>query len=226
MKKLWEWCKRIMWIGIAVGLLVVLITGAINLFVVLSVSPYVLTAEEAAVLDADCVLVLGSRVLSDTHLSKLLEDRMLAGVALYESGAGRKLLCSGDHGRKQYDEVNAMRLYAQDAGVPEDDIFLDHAGFNTYDSMYRARDVFDVKTVVIVTQSFHMSRSLFAARSLGLEAYGVVAQPVLSKGSVYNDAREYLARVKDFFQCLIKPPPKYLGPVIPIGGSGTATFDR
>ncbi|MBS7361873.1 MAG: YdcF family protein, partial [Oscillospiraceae bacterium] len=127
-----------------IKILVVLICGllavaaltpcVINAFVVFSADRYIISQEEAAMLDADCILVLGARVNSDGTLSHMLEDRMSCGVSLYKSGAGRKVLASGDHGQTEYDEVNSMKQYAVDNGVPADDVFLDHAGFSTYES--------------------------------------------------------------------------------------------
>ncbi len=198
----------------------------INVIVIKSADRYILSAEEAAGLDADCVLVLGAKVYSDGRLSHMLEDRMSFGVDLYKSGAGRKILASGDHGQTEYDEVNSMKQYAVDNGVPAGDVFLDHAGFSTYESMYRARDVFQVKKVVIVTQGYHLYRAVYNARALGLEAYGVASDPRTYVKEVYNNVREFLARVKDFGMCIIQPEPTYLGEAIPISGSAQASDDR
>lgn len=216
------------WICIILCLCLVLasIPFILNLIVINSAKKYILTEEDAAGLNTDCVLVLGAKVLSDDVLSHMLEDRMSYGVAMYNSGAGKKLLLSGDHGRDGYDEVNAMKLYALDKGIETDDVFMDHAGFSTYESMYRARDVFEVKSVVIITQKYHLYRAIYIARSLGLEAYGVASDPRRYGTEAYNNIREFLARVKDFGKCIIEPEPTYLGEVIPISGSGTATDDR
>ncbi len=135
---------------------------------------------------------------------------MATGYELYANGKAQRILVSGDHGRKEYDEVNAMKRYLQDKGVPGSHIFMDHAGFNTYDSIYRARDIFLVKKVIIVTQEYHLKRAVFIARKLGLEAYGVAAArrnygPVMLK----YELREMMARNKDFLNILlIKPEPK------------------
>lgn len=105
---------------------------------------------------------------------------------------------SGDHGQEDYDEVNAMKKYAVEKGVAADDVFMDHAGFSTYETMYRARDVFQAKKVIIVTQKYHLYRAVYIARALGLEAYGIASDPRPYSSVVYNNAREFLARVKDF----------------------------
>ena len=132
--------------------LAVLTPCAINAAVMISASKYIISADEAAGRETDCVLVLGARVNSNGTLSHMLEDRMSTGVDLYQAGAGKKILASGDHGRDPYDEVNHMKQYAVGRGVDPDDVFLDHAGFSTYESMYRARDVFEVKSTIVVTQ--------------------------------------------------------------------------
>jgi SanA protein len=173
------------------------------------------------------VLVLGSQARG-TRLSRVLEDRVVAGIDLIEAGAGRKLLLSGDHGERYYDEVNAMRLYVltHAPGIAEEDIFMDHAGFNTYDSMYRARDVFEVRDVIIVTQQFHVSRAVYIARSLGLDAvaYAQNQEKFGFRTRMSWEAREYLARVKAFVYIVFKPKPRYLGDKIPIRGDGRKTW--
>ena len=174
------------------------------------------------------VLVLGSMTYGTT-LSHVLHDRVVGGIRLVESGKGKKLLLSGDHGQVRYDEVNAMRLFVLEnaPSIPKEDIFMDHAGFNTWDSMYRARDVFEVKDLVIVTQEFHIARAVCIARSLGLDAVGyAVNQARFSKRSLtYWGVREYFARVKAFLFMIVKPKPRYLGDKIPISGDGQLTWD-
>ncbi len=170
-------------------------------------------------------LILGAKVYADGALSPMLEDRVLTGLELYRRGKVHKLLLSGDHGQKQYDEVNAMRDYLLHKGVPARDIFMDHAGFNTYSSMYRARDVFLVKDVVIVTQKFHLTRAVYIANSLQLRAVGVIAdrRMYLKASQLKSDVREVLARVKAVADVTLQAKPKYLGPVIPITGDGRET---
>ena len=199
----------------------------INAAVVLTARPHILTEEEACKLDADCILVLGSSVYGNT-LAPTVENRVLTGLALYEGGASDRLLMSGDHGKKDYDEVNSMKQYCVDKGVEPNVIFLDHAGFSTYDSMYRARDIFGVRKVIIVTQGYHLYRAVYIARALGLEAYGVAADgPDHSfLSDLRNQVRESLARVKDFVICIIEPEPTYLGEAIPISGSAELSDDK
>ncbi len=173
---------------------------------------------------AQCAIVLGARVYGDGTPAPMLADRLETGVRLYELGKVDKLLLSGDHGQTEYDEVNVMLRYVLERGVPDEDVFTDHAGFDTYDTMYRARDVFQVTTALIVTQEFHLARAVYTARALGLEATGVAAdiQPYANESK--NAAREKLARVKAILQLHIThPEPTYLGPAIPIEGDGRAT---
>lgn len=192
----------------------------------LSSGKRILTQEEAAKLEGvDCILVLGCLVHDSGRPSDMLADRLRRGVALYEAGAAPKLLMSGDHGRKDYDEVDAMKRYAFEAGIPSEDIFMDHAGFSTYESLYRARDVFQAKTVLIVTQDYHLYRAIHIAKRLGLEAWGVGADYHTYWGQSAREVREVLARVKDWAICIFKPLPTYLGDPIPITGSGELTHD-
>lgn len=198
----------------------------INLWVTGSVSDRILTEKEtAAVQDVDCVVVLGCQVRADGTPSHMLEDRLKRSVALYELGAAPKLLMSGDHGTQQYNEVDAMKQYAVDAGIPSADVFMDHAGFSTYETMSRAIHVFEADKIIIVTQKYHLYRALYVARAMGIEAYGVPADYRQYSGQFGRDVREVLARVKDFGLAIFKPDPTYLGDAIPISGSGELTHD-
>lgn len=183
-----------------------------------------LTVEEVTKMeDVDCIIVLGCRVYDNGSLSPLLRDRVLRALELYEKGAAPKLLMSGDHSRPDYDEVGAMKKYAVQNGVPSEDVFLDHAGFSTYETVYRAKEIFQAQKVIIVTQEYHLCRALYIAEKLGLEAYGVPADLNRYAGQLGRDAREILARCKDFVMCLFKPAPTYLGEAIPVDGNGDLT---
>jgi len=210
--------------AIAVLLLAALLLPlGISAYMCQSVQNRILTPELAANMDADAILVLGARVRDNGQPSGILKDRIITGVNLYESGASDRLLMSGDHGQDEYDEVNAMKDYAIEQGVAAHVIFMDHAGFSTYESLYRARDIFQIKTVVIVSQQYHLYRALYVARALGLEAYGVSADLGDYAGMPRFEAREILARMKDFIYTIFQPLPTYLGDVIPITGDGSAT---
>jgi len=177
---------------------------------------------------ADAVLILGAYVFPDGTLSDMLSDRVSVGYELYANDKVPKIIVSGDHGRKDYDEVNTIKSYLKSKGVAGQDIFMDHAGFSTYESMYRARDIFQVQKVVIVTQGYHLLRAVFIARELGLEAYGVIADKH-DYGQVMAayGIREMAARNKDFWLAkVIKPQPTFLGEAIPVFGDGRATDDK
>lgn len=201
---------------------------SVNAYVKSSSSDYILSVDNASLLDdVDCVLVLGAKVDGDT-LSHMLEDRVKTGINLYENGAAPKILMSGDHGREEYDEVNAMKDYAVNSGVPSEDIFMDHAGFSTYESMYRARDIFCAEKIIIISQEYHLYRAVYIARYLGLDAYGVDSQlrPYATDTNIYNTVREFLARNKDFLYVRFNPKPTYLGETVPISGNGDITNDK
>ena len=155
----------------------------------------------------------------------MLEDRLLEGIKLYQNNVSDKIIMSGDHGRKAYDEVNIMKKFAIEKGIPSEDIFMDHAGFSTYESIYRAKEILQAKKIVIVTQKYHLYRALYIANKLGLEAYGVGADPRQYTGATNREIREILARDKDFIKCIFKPKPKYLGDIIPVSGNGDVTND-
>lgn len=218
MKRLFAWILGIVFLG---GLLVL---GA-NLLVTLSMSDFTLQTEELKSMDADCVIVLGAKVHGET-LSSALKSRMDAALMVLNVSGAKKLLLSGDHGQTGYDEVNAMKQYAEEQGVAKEDIFLDHAGFSTYESMYRARDVFGVGKAIVVTQDFHLPRALYIARSLGIQAYGFASEDVEYASLLLNKAREVFARAKDVAVCIFKPLPTYLGSAIPISGTGIVTHDK
>ena len=194
-----------------------------DIIVVSSAKDRIITADEAAELEnTDCVLVLGAGV-RDGSPTPMLRDRLITGISLYKSGAAPKIIMSGDHGREDYDEVNVMKSYAVENGVPDSDVFMDHAGFSTYDSIYRAKAVFEADSIIIVTQKYHLYRALYIAERLGVNAVGVSADLDDYSGQLKRDLREIAARDKDFFSCLFKPEPKYLGEKIPVSGDGNIT---
>ncbi len=199
----------------------------INAHVKNSTKDRILNTQEAAALeDVDCILVLGCGVLSNGQPSAMLRDRLLRGIELYEEKAAPKIIMSGDHGRKDYDEVNTMKQYAIDAGIPSEDIFMDHAGFSTYESMYRARDIFKADKILIVSQEYHLYRGIYIAQELGIEAYGVSSDYHTYAGQTARDVREVLARCKDFATGIFQPKPTFLGEAIPVNGDGNLTNDK
>ena len=140
--------KCLLWLLI-LGVLAAAIPLGINLWVVKSTASRILTPEKAAALcDVDCILVLGCGVYADGTPTAMLADRLQQGIALYDAGASGKLLMSGDHGQTDYDEVNAMRNYALAHNIPSSDVFMDHAGFSTYETVYRAKEIFEADKVL------------------------------------------------------------------------------
>lgn len=163
-------------------------------------------------------IVLGASVYSDGSLSPVLEERAQKALELYRIGVVSKILVSGDNMAVTYNEVMPIRKYLLDNGVAEEDVFADFAGFNTYDSMYRAREIFGAEDILVVTQSFHLPRAVYTARHLGLNAYGV---PADGQGYHFgNNIREIGATVKTFYEIETGAKPAFLGPKIPIDGDG------
>ena len=186
----------------------------------------IITPEDVTELkDVDCIIVLGCQVKDNGNPSDMLADRLTRGIELYKQGAAPKIIMSGDHGQKEYDEVNTMKQVAIDADVPSNDIFMDHAGFSTYESVYRAKEIFEADKIIIVSQEYHLYRALYIAKQLGIEAYGVNSDYHTYWGQSNREAREILARCKDFVKTIFKPEPTYLGETIPVSGDGNITND-
>lgn len=226
-KRIPKWLRTTICVVLIFGILGVSAVGGINAWVKLTVDSRILTQQSAAELEnVDCIIVLGCGVSASGNPSPMLEDRLKRAIALYEDGASLKLLMSGDHGRENYNEVAVMKRYAVDRGVPSVAVFMDHAGFSTYETMYRAKEIFCAQRVIIVTQQYHLYRALYIAKSLGMDAYGVSGDYRTYGGQMFRDIREILARVKDFGTSILKPDPTYLGKVIPISGSGELTNDE
>lgn len=218
--------KKIVFVLSVILLVLVLVILGINGYIKGSTKNQIISVEESSKLeDIDCIIILGAGIWGDKP-SPMLEDRLLQGIELYNNNVSTKIIMSGDHGREEYDEVNIMKEFAIEKGVPSENIFMDHAGFSTYESIYRAKEIFEADKIVIVTQKYHLYRALHIANSLGIEAYGVGADPRQYVGAMYREIREILARNKDFVKCLFKPEPTYLGETIPVSGNGNATNDK
>jgi SanA protein len=174
------------------------------------------TANEAP--SAEVALIPGAAILSNGAPSSIFIDRVDVAIDLYKAGKVLKILVSGDNSTVSHNEVNPVRLYLLGKGIPDQDIFLDHAGFDTYSSLYRARDIFGVTSILITTQSFHLPRAVFTARRLGIQAYGVRTDVgyILFR----NYVREVFADEKAVFDLVFHTKPKYLGDTIPITGDG------
>lgn len=214
--------KRLIVILFAIAAVIPLL---INGYVIQTSSGYVLNESQTAGQGVDCIIVLGAGLLPDKTPNLMLKDRLDQGIRLYKNGAAPKLLLSGDNGKTGYDEVNAMKKYALLNDVPACDIFLDHAGFSTYDSMYRAKEVFQAEKIIVVTQKYHLYRAVYIARGLGIDAYGAAADPCIYAGQSFRELREILARNKDFIMTSARLSPAVSGEIVPIGGDGAASHD-
>lgn len=218
--------KKILRFCMASSAVIILLLLIINALILYTVSNQFLTVDDIENLtDVDCIIVLGAGVKPDQTPSMMLKDRLDRSLELYEVDVSKRLLMSGDHGKENYDEVNVMKQYAINAGVNSSMIFMDHAGFSTYESIYRAKAIFGARKVVIVSQKYHLSRALFIANRLGLDAYGVAAVDIKYSGQLQREFREILARNKDFIVTLFKPEPTFLGDSISLLENGDFTND-
>ena len=218
--------KKIIIIILSLILLSIVGILTVNFYVVLSTKSRIISIDEAKDLtDVDCILVLGAGVYGNKP-RPMLEDRILTGIELYNNGVAKKIIMSGDHGQEDYDEVNVMKSYAIDEGINSSDIFMDHAGFSTYDSIYRLKEIFEVDKVVIVTQEYHLYPALYIAKELEIEAYGVSANLRDYPGQFKREVREILARDKDLVKVIFKPSSTYVGETIPVTGDGNITNDK
>jgi vancomycin permeability regulator SanA len=212
--------------------LIILIVVGIS--IILSINFYVILSTKKQIVDLsnlknkndyDCIIVLGAGIWGDKP-SPMLQDRLDEAIKLYEAGIAPKIIMSGDNGREGYDEVNVMKDYAINKGIPSEDIFMDHAGFSTYESIYRAKEIFKVEKAIIVTQKYHLYRALHIGNKLGINVTGVGADPRKYSGQIFRELREILARNKDFIQAIFKLKPTYLGESIPVSGDGNITNDK
>ena len=219
--------KRILLIGLFVIVGILVAMSAINLYVVLRSTSYIETETDKLNKPVDAIIVLGAGLSKDNTPSPILKDRLDTAIELFKEGISDRLLVSGDHGDEYHNEVRVMKEYAVSQGVPRNQVFMDHAGFTTYETMVRARDVFQVKSCVVVTQKYHLFRSVYIARKMGLEAQGFPSDIHITDRLDYVifEMREFLARIKAVWSVLTEPAPTYLGDPIPIKGDGGQTND-
>lgn len=208
---------------LAIAFAVVLVFAGTNAAAILTTQDDIVDQQAAASFDADAIIVLGASVHPDGTPSGILQDRLDDGIALYFAGAAPKIIMSGDNGTESYNECWAMKQYAISQGVPSEDVFCDHAGFSTYETMYRARHVFGADRVVIATQTYHLYRAVYDAQGVGMEAIGVPGDYGEYVNQSWYDFREIFARTKDFFQVLMKTPSTYVGDPISLDQSGDVT---
>lgn len=197
---------------------------AANYFEIKSSSEFVYR-DAGVIRSCEVAIIFGAKVRGG-QMSPMFEDRVTSALDLYRAGKVKKILVSGDHGRAEYDEVNVAKDFLASNGVDVDDIFTDYAGFDTYDTLYRAKEIFGVESAILVTQEFHLYRAIYIAQSMKMNAIGYSADLHKYRGSEIYNAREVLARVKAYFDVIIKSKPKYLGDEIPISGDGRKSWDR
>lgn len=206
-------------------LIIIFIFLVTNLVVVTTTNNNIINEHTSTKLEnIDCIIILGASIKGNNP-SPMLEDRLLQGISLYQNNVSSKIIVSGDHLTEEYDEVNVMKDYLVGNKIPSQDIFMDHAGISTYDSIYRAKYIFRAKKIVIVTQKYHLYRALYIAKKLDLEAYGVASNQRRYTNQITRDIREVLARTKDFFKSQLKLKSTYLGEEISIQGNGDITND-
>lgn len=216
--------KAVIFVVLGIVLLIGIAAVSLSVYMVKATEKNIFTADTFKNDEkADCILILGAGVKEDKP-KPMLRDRLLTGIELYKSGAAEKIIMSGDHGRADYDEVNVMRAFALEQGVSAEDIFLDHAGFSTYDSVYRAKNIFGAENIIIVSQKYHLYRALYISEKLDVKAAGVSANLNTYGGQLKRDIREIIARDKDFFKCIVKPEAEIMGDKIPLDGDGSITL--
>ena len=205
--------------------MVIILTLFINIHIINSTKDQIINLNDIKKEDhIDAILVLGCKVNGNSP-SLMLAKRLEKGLDVYNK-LHSKILLSGDHGSNDYDEVDVMSDYYLNTTVNSEDLFLDHAGFSTYDSIYRAKYIFKIKKMVIITQEYHMYRALYLANKLDIDAIGIVANDIPQKTVMLkNEIREILSRNKSFVYGIIKPSSKYLGDEIPITGKGNIKND-
>ena len=177
-------------------------------------------------LTGDCILVLGCGIINNETPSDMLADRLDTARTLYKLGCAPKIIVSGDNGSENYNEIHVMLNYLINLGVPAEDIFCDHAGFSTYDSMHRLKSIFGAKKAIIVTQKYHQYRALYIGKKFGMEVIGVPSNPRRYFGQTYRECREILARCKDAFKVEIKAAPKYGGKEIDLNGDSFISWEE
>lgn len=196
--------KRILIALLSIVFAALALVFGLNIYVRLKVRDRIITVEESAKLtDMDCIMVLGAAVKNGNTPSAMLSDRLDRGIDVYNAGAAPKLLMSGDRDDQYYDEVSVMTAYAEERGISKSAIMEDPRGFSTYESMYRAKNIYGVEKMIIVTQRYHLYRALYIANELGIEAYGVAAEDIRYSNQLKRDIREILAIDKDFFKVIL-----------------------
>jgi SanA protein len=219
MRRLFTYSKQL--------IIALLLAGTLGLVAVLGLRAYSAAQADGRIYTLDAAperpvaIIFGAEVYTSGRLSAMLTDRVKVGAELYKAGKVKALLLTGDNHIETYNEPEAMRRYAVSLGVPDDALVLDYAGFRTYDSCYRARDIFAVKQAILVTQRFHLDRALLTCNQLGVDAVGVAADFVRPTG--YSQVSMFQSQVRELpatafavFDLLRGARPTYLGDPLPI----------
>lgn len=220
MFKLLGWFIKLV---LTVAIVAVLAVAGTNAAVILASRDGIVDDIAALQFDADAIVVLGASVMPDGTPSDILQNRLDKAISLYNAGAAPKIIMSGDNGTASYNECWAMKRYAVAQGVPSEDVFCDHAGFSTYETMYRVRHVFGAERIIVSTQTYHLFRALYDARGVGMQAVGVSDDESEYSNQSWYDLREIPARTKDFLQVLFHVPSTFVGDPISLDQSGDVT---
>ena len=200
--------KKILLVLSVILLTIFVYAMGINYYVKCTVMDRIKDIDE--IKDVDTIIVLGAKVHNDGRLSLMLKDRLDKTIEVYNKLDIKKVIVSGDSEHKDYDETTKMKEYLINNRIPEEDIVVDVYGLSTYDSIYRLKNVYNIDKVVIITQNYHLYRSLYIANSLGIDAYGIPSSGEDYFGQTTRELREILARNKDFLTSLFNVKSKYL----------------
>ncbi len=220
MKKLKRFIKPICFL-ILICLTIVVATN----YFVKSQTENLISSSEKDIPKVNVAIIFGAGI-NGNKPSKYLKDRLDAGISLYKSNKVNKLLLSGDNGRNEHDELTVMKLYCYENGVDSTKIYIDYAGFDSYSTMYRAKEIFKVGTAILVSQKYHLNRCVYIGNKLGIKSYGFSADNGTYLGYKYVSFREYLAITKSVFDIWRNRKPKYLGEPVDINGSSNYTKDE
>ena len=218
LKRLFICVRRLVVITILLCVLLLVSVGGVRAYSAIRASGDIYTLD--AVPERPVAIVFGAQVYDNGHLSNMLEDRVKASADLYKAGKVKVLLMTGDNHIDTYNEPEAMRKYALSLGVPYNAIVLDYAGFRTYDSCYRARDIFKVNKAILISQAFHLDRALLICNQLGIESVAVAADVERPEGYsndlINSTVREFPSTVLTVIDLLRGKKPHFLGDPLPI----------
>ena len=213
---------RVVRITVLVGLVGAVALAGVNVLVLARTHGRI-HSDAADLATAQVAIVPGALVKPDGTLSAMLRDRIAGAVELYRDGTVDRILVSGDHGRLGYDETDTMRDAVLAAGVPPEAVFTDYAGFDTWSTMARARDIFGVDSAIVVTQGFHAARAVDLGRAAGLDIQALTVGGGYGGKGRESSVREVLARVKGLKEATFRPP-VMTGPELPISGDGRSSW--